>query len=348
MNKRTEGNTQYVNNQFFTKELTAWNKRSNKRKMPWKGIDNPYFIWLSEIILQQTRVEQGTAYYNKFITKYPFIEDLAGADDEVVFKDWEGLGYYNRCRNMLATARRIVDEFGGVFPNNYDTILSLKGVGPYTAAAIASFAFGLPYAVVDGNVIRVLSRFFGIEVGFEKAKDKKHYEAKAQDLLDKKKPAAFNQAIMDFGAKLCMPQNPLCNTCPLSKKCYALKNDRIAELPLKKKKLAIKNRYFHYLIIHAKKGIYIKKREEKDIWQGLYEFYLQEQKATPKLWSSAKKLDSEIQLLSHQKIHSTFYEIRANDIELDMSTYHLVNVKDLKNYAFPRSLVSFLERFDYI
>lgn len=326
----------------------AWNRDANQRAMPWKGIANPYFIWLSEIILQQTRVEQGTAYYTKFTSKYPSIQDLARAKDEAVFKDWEGLGYYNRCRNMLATARRIVHDFEGVFPSDYNTILSLKGVGPYTAAAIASFAFGLPYAVVDGNVIRVLSRFFGLEMAYEKAKDKKYYEQKAQALLDKKRPAAFNQAIMDFGAKTCRPQQPLCDSCALKQKCVAFNQDRIADFPIKKKKVALKKRYFHYLLIHTPKGVFIRKRTEQDIWQGLHEFYLAEQKTKPSAWKLAKKMDHDEQLLSHQKIYTYFYKIELAHIDWDMTAYKVVSVNKLINYAFPKSLVSFLERFDYI
>jgi A/G-specific adenine glycosylase len=208
-------------NTFFTQQLLKWDKKQNSRAMPWKGEKDPYKIWLSEIILQQTRVEQGLGYYNRFIAEFPTIHDLAKAPETKVFKLWEGLGYYTRCKNIIITARYISSELKGKFPVTYNDILKLKGVGPYTAAAIASFAFNLPHAVVDGNVFRVLARYFGIDTPIDSITGKKNFTVLANELIDKKIPGKYNQALMDFGAVLCKPQQPLCDTCPLKPNCSA-------------------------------------------------------------------------------------------------------------------------------
>lgn len=204
--------------------------------MPWKGEKDPYKIWLSEIILQQTRVEQGLSYYNNFIKTFPDIQQLAKAKDEKIFKLWEGLGYYTRCRNLIASARFVAKEKKGKFPDSYEEIKALKGVGPYTAAAISSFAFNLPHAVVDGNVFRVLARVFGIDKPTDTTEGKKYFTQLAEELLDKKRPGLYNQAIMDFGAMICKPASPLCATCCFKKHCIAFQRDRINELPVKEKK----------------------------------------------------------------------------------------------------------------
>ncbi|MGL6267505.1 MAG: A/G-specific adenine glycosylase, partial [Chitinophagaceae bacterium] len=214
-----------------------WHKVKNTRQMPWKGEKDPYKIWLSEIILQQTRVEQGWDYYNRFIDAFPSVNDLANAPDQVVFKLWEGLGYYARCRNLLHTARTISTEYKGSFPETYDEIITLKGIGPYTAAAISSFAFGLPYAVVDGNVLRVLSRVFGIQDPIDGKKGKDALTDMAEKLLDKKSPGLYNQAIMDFGAVICKPALPLCDTCPVQRVCVAHKKRLVDKLPVKSQKI---------------------------------------------------------------------------------------------------------------
>ena len=203
--------------------LMNWHTYVNDRKMPWVGIKDPYKIWLSEVILQQTRVEQGMAYYEKFIENFPTITSLAAAKDETVFKLWEGLGYYNRCKNLLFTARNVVNKLNGIFPTHYDDIVALKGIGPYTAAAIASFAFNQPYAVVDGNVFRVLSRLFAIDTPIDSTNGKQQFTTLAQQLLDKENAAIYNQAIMDFGATVCKPVNPLCHDCPLLSVCEGYK-----------------------------------------------------------------------------------------------------------------------------
>ncbi|HEY0272663.1 MAG TPA: A/G-specific adenine glycosylase, partial [Chitinophaga sp.] len=244
--------------------------------MPWKGEKDPYRIWLSEIILQQTRVEQGWPYYERFVQAYPTITHLARAADDEVFRLWQGLGYYARCRNMLAAAREIAHTFHGRFPNTYESILALPGIGAYTAAAIASFAFGLPHAVLDGNVYRVLARYFGIQTPSDSTEGKKEFTQLAGELLDKTQAAAYNQAIMDFGAVVCKPQLPECNTCPLSPQCVALHTGQAYRLPVKTKKLVIRQRFFYYMILIYNKQVYIRKRVEKDIWQNLHEFILVE------------------------------------------------------------------------
>ena len=279
----------------FANLLAKWNLEQNTRQMPWKGEKDPYKIWLSEIILQQTRVEQGLAYYNKFIQSFPDIHKLARAKDEKLFKLWEGLGYYTRCRNLLATARYISKEMKGKFPDNYEEIKSLKGIGPYTAAAISSFAFNQPYAVVDGNVFRVLARIFGINKPVDSTEGKKYFTTLANELLDKKKPGLYNQAIMDFGAVVCKPAVPLCNQCVFKKHCAAFFNGKVKALPVKEKKITIRKRWFYYLIIEYKGQpdsyrVAIRQRTDKDIWQSLYEFPLIETNGELPLKKSCKGL----------------------------------------------------------
>ncbi len=257
---------------YFRKKLLFWHKTINNRQLPWKGEKDVYRIWLSEIILQQTRAEQGLKYYERFLKKYPTIGKLANAPLEEVYKLWEGLGYYNRCRNLHATARKIVFELDGVFPQTFESILDLKGIGPYTAAAISSFAYDLPYAVVDGNVFRVLSRFFGISTPTDTVKGKREFQYLAQECLDIKKSSVYNQAIMDFGATVCKPDVPLCNSCLLKEKCVAFNEDIIDELPLKEKRTKLRSRWFVFYIIKQGNKFAIQKREEKDVWANLYQF----------------------------------------------------------------------------
>src|SRR5688572_23632779 len=260
----------------FSILLLKWNRERNSRKMPWKGEKDPYKIWLSEIILQQTRVEQGLEYYNNFTREYPNIHQLAKAPDDQVFKLWEGLGYYTRCCNLIHTARFISQELEGKFPDNYIAIKALKGIGPYTAAAISSFAFNLPYAVVDGNVFRVLARIFNINEPVDSTNGKKIFNEMADKLLDRKLPAQYNQAIMDFGAVICKPVNPECEQCVFNKYCHAFQHGIVDQLPVKEKKIRIKTRWFYYLVPEHKTHVYIRQRQGKDIWQQLFEFPLLE------------------------------------------------------------------------
>lgn len=347
-----------ANEQFFTKALTKWGEQVNNRKMPWKGEKDPYKIWLSEIILQQTRVEQGTSYYQKFINKYKSICYLANASDEAVFKLWEGLGYYNRCRNLLATARFVCYERSGVFPTSYDEIISLKGIGPYTAAAIASFAFGLPYAVVDGNVLRVLARFFGLTMPIDAPIAKAHYNELANRLLYKKDAALYNQSIMDFGATVCTPTKPLCLECPLVGKCVAFKENMVEQLPVKSKRQSKKQRFFVYLILEYKGKWFIRQRSSGDIWRGLHEFFLVEtQEQNDHLWKqkqielglSGSKIKTVtapvIQLLTHQRLSSRFVHIQCARKPTLPQGFFTVNLCELNKYAFPKTIKHFLNMY---
>lgn len=253
-----------------------WHRHHNHRALPWKGEKDVYRIWLSEIILQQTRAEQGWKYYERFVKVYPTVQQLAAAPLEEVYKLWEGLGYYTRCRNLHATARYIVDELDGHFPDSYEGLLKLKGVGPYTAAAIASFGFNLPHAVVDGNVFRVLSRFFGEEEPIDSTKGKKLFESIANACLDNDAPALYNQAIMDFGATVCKPEQPLCTSCVFKRKCVALKQNMVQQLPVKEKQVKQRQRWFVFYVLNYKNKFAVMQRTQKDVWQHLYQFPLTE------------------------------------------------------------------------
>lgn len=268
----------------FTAKLMQWDRDKNVRAMPWKNEKDPYKVWISEVILQQTRVEQGWNYYNRFIAEYPTVQKLAAATDESVFKLWEGLGYYSRCRNLLYSARYISEQLDGKFPETYHDILQLKGIGDYTAAAIASFCFNHPHAVVDGNVLRVLSRIFGIKTPADTSEGKKYFRKLADEVLDKTNPGRFNQAIMDFGATVCKPA-PDCNSCDLKTICRAFERAEVNALPVKEKKIVRKTRWFTYFIVECGNRYFMRKREEKDIWQGLFEFYLNETASDPG-WNS--------------------------------------------------------------
>lgn len=328
--------------------------------MPWKGEKDPYKIWLSEIILQQTRVEQGWAYYERFIQAYPTVQQLAKANDEAVLKLWEGLGYYNRCRNLLHTARTISKDYKGTFPNSYDEILALKGVGPYTASAIASFAFNLPYAVVDGNVFRVLSRIFGVGTAIDSNEGKKKFTALADEMLDRKQPGLYNQAIMDFGATVCKPALPLCNHCPIQQVCIAYQEGKVNQLPVKEKVLTKKHRWFYYFIFEMGNKSLVHKRGAKDIWQDLYEFYLLETEEQVK-WNNHSVTDwlkeqfaiakadilfispLQKQQLTHQEIKGQFIKIKLSSIPSSLEHYDWVDAKKLKKLAFPKFINQFME-----
>lgn len=349
---------QWMNKKIAT-QLLYWHKNSNKRVMPWKEEKDPYKIWISEIILQQTRVEQGLAYYNKFIQIYPNINKLAAAKDEDVFKLWEGLGYYNRCKNLLFTAREITKNCKGIFPEKYNDILKLKGIGKYTAAAIASFAYNLPYAVVDGNVFRVLARIYGVEKAIDSTEGKKYFEQLAQELLAKDKPALYNQAIMDFGAIICKPKLPDCNFCIFKKYCKAYNQNLVSILPVKSKKTSTQLRWFYYFIFSYKNQVLIKKRTEKDIWQNLFEFYLIESTVEEKL--SSKNLKTKLnflfndmsyeinsitttqqQKLTHRIIKGKFIELILSK-KIEIENYFWINKGDIQQYSFPKFINTFLK-----
>lgn len=343
------------NHQFFVREITKWYK-SNLRDLPWRNTQNPYFIWLSEVILQQTRVEQGTPYYHRFVTEFPDVSSLAMSSEESVLKLWEGLGYYSRARNLHTAAKTIFNEFNGVFPDTYEEIKSLKGVGDYTAAAIASLAFDLPHAVVDGNVYRVLSRYFGIQTPIDTTKGKKEFNALANELLDTKNPGVYNQAVMEFGALHCTPKQPQCETCPLQSGCVAYKNDLVGSLPIKEKKTKVKERYFNYLVMEDGENTYINRRSGDDIWKGLYEFPMVETEKKiengdlPPLpvWLKSKefavkRISEEYRhVLTHRRLYARFYSIKLKE---KIEEENLVRIKrgELSNFAFPKLILRFLD-----
>jgi A/G-specific adenine glycosylase len=346
---------------WFSEGLLSWYSH-NKRDLPWRNTKDPYHIWLSEIILQQTQVNQGLRYYLRFTSRFRTVSELADANEDEVLKLWQGLGYYSRARNLLFTAKVIRTDYGGNFPRNYKEILALKGIGDYTAAAIASFAFNLPHAVVDGNVYRVLSRLFGIDLPIDSGEGKKRFQELASQLLNKKDPAAHNQAIMEFGSQYCRVSNPDCNNCVFSDKCAALASARVSLLPVKAKKISIRERHFNYLLlIDEKKKIILNRRSKSDIWKGLYEFPLIESSAALNkkelmLHEEMKQFcepEEAIQyvsepykhILSHQHLHARFYVIRTKK-NLKGTASVISSVSGLDNFAFPRLIEKFLQDCD--
>jgi A/G-specific adenine glycosylase len=322
--------------------------RQKGRDLPWRRTKNPYLIWLSEIILQQTRVDQGMAYYEKFVEHYPTVLDLANASEDRILRDWQGLGYYSRARNLHHAAKTIRDEFNGKFPDNYNDVLSLKGVGEYTAAAVCSFAYELPHAVVDGNVYRLLSRFDNCNLPIDSTEGQKYFKQLAQELLDKKNPGNHNQAAMEMGALMCAPKNPDCENCPLSEDCLANRHETQLALPVKAKKTKVRDRYFHYMVLKNGKEVAIRKRKGKDIWEGLHEFLLvevekgQDPKLDHEAFSKAK-LDGEFKhILSHQRIHAKFWLIQTEELPITADLFH-VPIEKLDDYAMPQLLIRYLE-----
>lgn len=345
--------------QYFAVKLVNW-YALNHRKLPWRETKDPYKIWLSEVILQQTRIEQGLAYYQKFTANYPLLNDLANADEEAILKDWQGLGYYSRARNLHAAAREVRDYYNGQFPSDYASIRKLRGVGDYTAAAIASFAFNLPYAVVDGNVYRFLSRLFGVYTSIDSSQGKKQFQKMANQLLNSKAPATHNQAIMEFGATCCLPKKPKCDSCIFQNECVAYKSETVEQLPFKKHRTKQRKRFFHYLILETASMIFIKKRKEKEIWQNLYDFPLVETKENihPKSLLRKKSIreilhtdnytvqlfsENRKHILSHQIIHAKFYHISIPELNSVKSEKYLsINKKDLKKYPIPKLIENYL------
>jgi A/G-specific adenine glycosylase len=333
--------------------------------MPWKGEKDPYKIWVSEIILQQTRVEQGWAYYERFISTYPNLEALANAEENKVFKLWEGLGYYNRCRNLIFTAKYIVNELNGIFPSNYEDLLNLKGVGPYTAAAIASFAYNLPYAVVDGNVFRVFARYYGIHTPTDTKEGLAQFNKIATENLALKKAGIYNQALMDFGATVCKPMSPLCSDCVMQNTCVAFAEHKVGQLPIKLKVIQKKKRYFDYFLFMLHGEVWMQKRAPGDIWAGLYQFYLVE---NDKLIVADELYYKEVlknqlmigfnevtitnesktyqQQLTHQLLTLRFITIELKKMPRAFEKGEWVKVKNLHKYAFPKTINSFLQDHD--
>jgi len=341
----------------FSNSLIQWYLK-NKRDLPWRNTQNPYHIWLSEIMLQQTRVAQGLPYFLSFTDSFPTVFDLADADEEQVLKLWQGLGYYSRARNLHGTAKYIASELNGIFPDNYNDLLKLKGVGEYTAAAIASFSYDEAVPVVDGNVFRVLSRYFDVETDISSNGAKKEFTALAKELMPKDNPAIFNQAIMEFGALQCVPKNPDCESCVLNTGCLALKYNKVNKLPVKLKKIKVINRYFNYILLSDEnQDLIIRKRIEKGIWHNLYEFPLIETDADSDILSvfeliyekfgqkneilSIKPLNESriIHKLSHQHLHIRFFKVEVKGI-LD----NAISYESMISYPFPIVIYNFIEK----
>lgn len=325
----------------FHLQIARW-YRLNKRDLPWRNTNNPYFIWLSEIILQQTRVNQGLSYYHKFINAYPTVKELANSDEKSVLNNWQGLGYYSRARNLHSTAKFIVDELNGIFPVTFEELLQLKGVGKYTAAAIASFSNNEPVAVVDGNVYRVLSRYFNINLGIDTSKGQKYFYELAQELIPRDNAAEHNQAIMEFGALVCTPKQPKCIDCPLIIGCAAYKSKTVSLLPVKEKKLKIKNRYFHYMIFREGSDVLVEQRTQKDIWEKLYQFPLIETSEDKTLdvqqtyeLNATSISENKKHVLSHQHLYVKFYHFDKFPV-IKSPTWETINENQLDEIPLPR------------
>lgn len=341
----------------FSKQLAQWYLQ-NKRDLPWRGSTNPYEIWLSEIILQQTRVDQGMGYYYKFIEHFPSVNHLAKASEDQVLKLWQGLGYYSRARNLHFSAKYIVNELNGEFPIGYTNILKLKGVGDYTASAIASICFNEPAAVVDGNVYRVLARYFGIFTPINSSKGIKEFKMLAQKLLNTEIPGTHNQAIMEFGARMCKPQNPDCEICPLNSSCVALEKKEIKMLPVKENKIKIKKRYFNYLVVHTDDNMTTVEKRTKGIWTNLFQFPLiettkrieEKQLFEMDLFNtlfnslniSVKVFNNDliVHKLSHQHIFTTFWIIKT-----PKTAQFSINWNTIEQFPVPVLINNFLMQY---
>ncbi|MDY6801961.1 MAG: A/G-specific adenine glycosylase [Bacteroidota bacterium] len=344
----------------ISKTLLTWYEQ-NKRALPWRKTNNPYYIWISEIILQQTRVNQGISYYYNYIKQFPDIYSLANAPIEDVLKIWQGLGYYSRARNMHYAAQQIINHYQGKFPANFRELLKLKGIGEYTAAAIASIAFNITEPAVDGNVYRVLSRLFGIAESPQKADGKKIFKQKAMELIKNQPPGIFNQALMEFGALQCIPKNPVCAQCVLKKYCYAFQNNMVNELPIKKQMINQRHRYFNFLHIHYQNKIYIQQRTQNDIWKLLYQLPLietdepvyTENLIKQTLWKNLFKgtkvniqnISKEmIHHLSHQKLFAKFYHINIDSPNTYLlKNYIEINAEYIEKYSIPKLLENFMK-----
>ena len=341
----------------FSNLLIKWYLQK-KRDLPWRNTINPYLIWLSEIMLQQTRVAQGMPYFLSFTTAFPTVFDLAKANEEQVLKLWQGLGYYSRARNLHKTAQFVANELDGIFPDNYKDLLQLKGVGEYTAAAIASFSYNEVIPVVDGNVFRVLSRYFDIEPDIAAASAKKEFAALAFELMPKEQPAIFNQAIMEFGALQCVPKSPNCGICIFNESCTALQKKKVDQLPVKSKKLKVRKRYFNYLVVTDELGnTIIQKRTAKGIWHNLYEFPLIETDKEEDFDCIAEQIQNDffkgnsilsvtesneqsiVHKLSHQHLYIKFWEVKIEGIIANG-----IDAKNLKTFPFPIVIHNFIER----
>ena len=349
-----------MNERRFTEILLAWYDRYGRSDLPWRQTDDPYRIWVSEIILQQTRVKQGTDYYLRFMERFPCVKALAEATEDEVLRLWQGLGYYSRARNLHAAAKAIAKR--GTFPTTYDEVRALRGVGDYTAAAICSFAYGMPHAVVDGNVYRVIARYFGVDCPIDTNAGKKLFAEMARRLLDESRPAACNSAIMDFGALVCTPSSPVCRQCPLSSTCVAWAAQSVGRLPVKSKRTPVTRRYIAYYLLHDRNRLLLRRRSGPDIWRGLYEPPAAEYDHPP---TEAEMLDSlhtiapssQVLLtdtpirmqhdLTHRRLILAFYKVQCTTLP-HLVDYSSVEICDLNDYALPKPILQAAQKFGFL
>ena len=346
---------------IFSNELINW-YRINKRDLPWRNTTDAYLIWLSEIILQQTRVEQGMPYYHKFSEQYPTVKEFAAASEDDILRMWQGLGYYSRGRNMLKTAKVIEHTFNGKFPTAYADLIKLTGIGEYTAAAISSFSANEVKAVVDGNVYRLLARYFGIDTPINSGKGKKQFQKIADDLISPINAAEHNQAMIEFGALQCKPKNPNCEQCPFISSCFAYQHKKVNELPVKLKKLKIKERYFYFFLAIKEDQILIKRRGNEDIWAGLHDLpsiEFMEQTSLEQLlihqnfqaWFPANPVIHSVSnqikhILTHQRIFARFVHIEGVHVESTQENgWFWVNIDELSQFGQPKLIFEFLKNF---
>ncbi len=338
----------------FNYLILSWFDR-NKRELPWRNTKNPFHIWLSEIILQQTRVDQGTNFYLNFITEFDTVQDLANSDEQKVLKLWQGLGYYSRARNLHFTAKYISNELNGVFPNTFNGLKKLKGVGDYTAAAIASIVYNEPVPAVDGNMFRVFSRYFNVEDDISLAKTKKVFWDLGLEIIDQKRPGDFNQAVMDLGATICLPKAPKCENCPLNNSCESLRLNKVMQLPVKTKKVKVTNRYLHFILIENEDQIALSKRIGNDVWRNLYTFPLIE--TTTDLLDHKELIDQNLHLelsyiseekhiLSHQNLFIKYYKLNWSEENLSklksITDFNWTTLKKLEEFPLPKPIEKFI------
>lgn len=333
----------------FSEILLGWYDQ-NKRDLPWRSIDNPYVIWIAEVVFQQTRIEQGMPFFEAFIKEFPSVQDLAAASEERVLKKWQGLGYYSRARNLHFSAKLIVEELNGELPTSYTGLLKLKGVGPYIAAEVASVCFGEVVAAVDGNVQRVISRYFGVEEAVNSTSGNKIVSALANEHISPSRPGDFNQALMDLGSSICTPKKYSCIKCVLQDDCYANRNQKQAVLPVKEKKVKVRNRYFNYLITLKNGGLLLKKRGAGDVWQGLFEPPLIE---TPNIaddligFENALELYSTKRVLSHQRLHIKFWLVNNLSAAIPEAEFSNIGHAELQNYPVPKSIEQLFSSIEF-
>ena len=340
-------------------ELAQWFE-THQRELPWRSQPTPYYVWLSEVILQQTRVSQGLDYFNRFVERWPSLNNLAEASEEEVLKLWQGLGYYSRARNLHKCAQEVAQHYGGTLPADYKLLAKLPGIGPYTAAAIASIAYGLPHAVVDGNVYRVLSRLFDIDLPINNDEGVKAFASLADELLDRQHPGFHNQALMEFGALQCVPKNPNCSACPLLPHCLAFEHHTVEERPVKTQKTKVKTRFFNYLVISDKENrFYLRKRQGNDIWKNLYDFPCVESKQPMKVeelvdcpefnkyvqdkpFQISRVTPQYTHKLTHQTIIATFVEIKIFDFLPVIQENNILLVPEIGNHPIPKLIDNYL------